>query len=117
MELGDRYVLSTVEVTQPTSATPRARESTARTGPPAPGIATLRHPGADGQPVRYDLGGVAIVDPVTMRPLHEVPFQEHTDGDGVATRNAIDVRVVDGRLRLHRVADDDDSDLLVHEAR
>lgn len=80
------------------------------------GIAGLRHPGPDGQPVNYDLGGVALVDVTTMRPLNEVPFQEYTDQRQVATRNAIDVQIVDGRLRLFLVADDDDSDLLVYEA-
>ena len=64
----------------------------------------------------YDLGGVALVDVVTMRPLNEVPFQQYTDQRQVATRNAIDVQIVNGRLRLYLVADDDDSDLLVYEA-
>jgi len=81
------------------------------------GIAGLRHPGPDGQPVSYDLGGVALVDTVTMRPVYEVPFQQYTDKRQVGTRNAIDVRVVDGRLRLYLVADDDESNLLVYEAR
>jgi hypothetical protein len=81
------------------------------------GIAGLEHPGPDGQPVKYDLGGVAIVDVTTMRPIAELPFQEYTDQRQVATRNAIDVEMVAGRLRLYLVADDDDSDLLVYEAR
>jgi hypothetical protein len=81
------------------------------------GIAGLRHPGPAGEPVSYDLGGLAIVDVVTMRPFYELPFQEYTDQGQVATRNAIDVQVVDGRLRLYLVADDDESDLLVYEAR
>ncbi|MDQ3722077.1 MAG: DUF6454 family protein [Actinomycetota bacterium] len=81
------------------------------------GIAGLRHPGPDGQPLSYDLGGVALVDIDTMRPVWEVPFQQYTDKRQVATRNAIDVEVVDGRLRLYLVADDDDSNLLVYEAR
>ena len=80
------------------------------------GIAGLQHPGPDGQPVSYDLGGVALVDVVTMRPLNEVPFQQYTDQRQVATRNAIDVQIVNGRLRLYLVADDDESDLLVYEA-
>ena len=53
----------------------------------------------------------------TMRPLYEVPFQQYTDQRQVATRNAIDAEIVNGRLRLYLVADDDDSDLLVYEAR
>jgi hypothetical protein len=81
------------------------------------GIAGLRHAGPNGQPVSYDLGGVAIVDTVTMRPFGELPFQEYTDQRQVATRNAIDVQIVDGRLRLYLVADDDQSNLLVYEAR
>ena len=81
------------------------------------GIAGLHHPGPDGQPVDYDLGGLALVDVTTMRPVNEVPFQEYTDQGQVATRNAIDVQIVDGRLRLYLVADDDDSDLLIYEAR
>ena len=44
-------------------------------------------------------------------------FQEYTDQRQVATRNAIDVQIVDGRLRLYLIADDDESDLLVYEAR
>ena len=51
-----------------------------------------------------------------MRPLNEVPFQQYTDQRQVATRNAIDVQIVNGRLRLYLVADDDESDLLVYEA-
>ena len=86
-----------------------------------PGDAVQRHrraahPGPDGQPVNYDLGGVALVDVTTMRPLNEVPFQEYTDQRQVATRNAIDVQIVDGRLRLYLVADDDQSNLLIYEA-
>jgi hypothetical protein len=81
------------------------------------GIATLHHPGPDGQPVNYDLGGLAEVDVTTMRPIGEVPFQEYTDQRQVATRNALDVQVVDGRLRLYLVADDNQSNLLVYEAR
>jgi hypothetical protein len=80
------------------------------------GIAGLRHPGPDGQPVSYDLGGVALVDVTTMRPINEVPFQESTDQRQVATRNAIDVQIVDGRLRLYLVADDDQSNLLIYDA-
>jgi hypothetical protein len=80
------------------------------------GIATLHHPGPDGQPVNYDLGGVAEVDVTTMRPIDEVPFQEYTDQRQVATRNALDVQVVDGHLRLYLVADDNQSNLLVYEA-
>lgn len=81
------------------------------------GIAGLRHAGPTGEPVNYDLGGVAIVDVVTMRPFGELPFQEYTDQRQVATRNAVDVQIVDGRLRLYLVADDDQSNLLVYEAR
>ena len=51
-----------------------------------------------------------------MRPLNEVPFPEYTDQRHVATRNAIDVQIVDGRLRLYLVADDDQSNLLIYEA-
>ena len=80
------------------------------------GVAGLRHPGPDGSLVSYDLGGIALVDMTTMRPLVEVPFQEYTDQRRVATRNAIDVRIVGGRLRVYLVADDDDADLLVYEA-
>jgi uncharacterized protein DUF6454 len=81
------------------------------------GIAGLRHVGPAGETVNYDLGGVAIVDTLSMRPFNELPFQEYTDQRQVATRNAIDVQVVDGRLRLYLIADDDESDLLVYEAR
>ena len=81
------------------------------------GIAGLRHVGPAGEMVNYDLGGVAIVDTVSMRPFNELPFQEYTDQRQVATRNAIDVQIVNGRLRLYLIADDDESDLLVYEAR
>jgi hypothetical protein len=37
--------------------------------------------------------------------------------DRLARRSGVDVQVVDGRLRLYLVADDDESDLLVYEAR
>jgi Family of unknown function (DUF6454) len=81
------------------------------------GIAALHHVGPDGQPVSYDLGGVAEVDVTTMRPLDEVPFQEYTDQRQVATRNALDVQEVNGHLRLYLVADDNQSNLLIYEAR
>ena len=71
---------------------------------------------AEDQPVNYDLGGVAEVDVTTMRPIDEVPFEEYTDQRQVATRNALDVQVVDGRLRLYLVADDNQSNLLVYES-
>jgi hypothetical protein len=56
------------------------------------------------------------VDVTTLRPFDEVPFQEYTDQCYVATRNALDVQVVDGRMRLYLVADDNQSDVLVNEA-
>jgi hypothetical protein len=65
---------------------------------------------------KLDLGGVALVDVRTMRPVHEIPVPLYTDQQQVATRNALDVRIVNGRLRLYLVADDNDSDLLVYEA-
>jgi ABC-type oligopeptide transport system ATPase subunit len=54
--------------------------------------------------------------PLTELGVDEVPFQEYTDQRQVATRNALDVQVVDGRLRLYLVADDNHSNLLVYEA-
>lgn len=76
------------------------------------GITSYSGPGVP----KFDLGGVALVDVRTMRPVHEIPFPLYTDQQQVATRNALDVRIVNGRLRLYLVADDNDSDLLVYEA-
>jgi hypothetical protein len=76
------------------------------------GITTYSGPGVP----KLDLGGVALVDVRTMRPVREIPFSSYTDQQQVATRNALDVRVLNGRLRLYLVADDNDSDLLVYEA-
>jgi hypothetical protein len=76
------------------------------------GITTYMGPGVP----KLDIGGVALVDVRTMRPVREVPFPIYTDQGQVSTRNALDVRVLNGRLRLYLVADDNDSDLLVYEA-
>src|SRR5919107_1353094 len=76
------------------------------------GITTYMGPGVP----KLDIGGVALVNVRTMRPVREIPFPIYTDQGQVATRNALDVRVLNGKLRLYLVADDNDSDLLVYEA-
>ena len=75
------------------------------------GIATLRHPGVE----RYDLGGLAILGLPSLRPVHEVPFQEYSPAGRVGTHNAMWAEEVAGRLRLYLVPDDDTADLLVYE--
>ena len=77
------------------------------------GISSYSGPDA----ANLDLGGVALVDARSMRPVREIPFRLYTDQRQVATRNALDVGIVNGRLRLYLVADDNASDLLVYEAR
>lgn len=74
----------------------------------ASGIATLSG--------GVQVGGIAIVDAVTLVPLMEVPFMLRTENDRVlVTKNPVDVDVVDGKLRLYFLPEEHDSTLYVYE--
>ncbi|KAH8891321.1 hypothetical protein GQ53DRAFT_720647 [Thozetella sp. PMI_491] len=62
------------------------------------------------------IGGVAIVDMNTMVPLYEVPLTMVSDGGSLVTKNPMDVAVVDDKLRLFFLPDEDESTLYAYEA-
>jgi hypothetical protein len=64
----------------------------------------------------FQLGGMALVDTVTLAPVHEVPMTTLSPAGNVLTRNPIDVEVVDGRLRVHLAPDDDSTTVFTYEA-
>jgi hypothetical protein len=64
----------------------------------------------------FILGGITIVDMLSMIPLAEVPITLTSDlGDPIA-ENPIDVDVVDGKLRFYFLPDQHNSTLYVFEA-
>lgn len=62
------------------------------------------------------IGGVALVDMLTMIPLAEVPITMVSDLGVLVTENPFDVDVVDGRLRFYFLPDQMNSTLYVYEA-
>ncbi|UKZ96292.1 uncharacterized protein TrAFT101_011090 [Trichoderma asperellum] len=72
------------------------------------GVAAL-----DGQ---YHLGGIALVDVQTMRPLAEVPIMLQSALGVRMTQNPVDVSVEDGKLRFYWLPDQRNSTLYVYEA-
>jgi hypothetical protein len=66
----------------------------------------------------YELGGLALIDIRTFRPIHEVPVTELSPHGHVITRNPVLVECAGGagrELRLYAVPDDDCGSLLVYE--
>ncbi|OKL63845.1 hypothetical protein UA08_00436 [Talaromyces atroroseus] len=72
------------------------------------GVATL-----DG----FSLGGIALVDMLTMLPLWEVPITLTSDLGVTLTENPIDAQVVDGKLRMWFMPDQHNSTLYIYEAQ
>lgn len=72
------------------------------------GIATLQ----DGTQV----GGIAIVDTLTMVPLMEIPITLRTDKGVLVTKNPVDVDVAGGKMRLYFLPEEHSSTLYVYEA-
>jgi hypothetical protein len=70
------------------------------------GIAIMQQPLGG----RYELGGIALVDIVNRRIVHELPVPEFSAAGHVVTRNPFAVTMDDSGLRLH-VAPDDGDDL------
>ena len=64
----------------------------------------------------YNLGGIALVDIETMMPLVEVPIAKRSDQGTPLTQNPVDISVVDGKLRLYWIPDQDNSTLYTYEA-
>src|SRR3954470_10079121 len=64
----------------------------------------------------FQLGGVALLDTQTLRPVWEVPITTLSPAGNVITRNPIDVDVVDGKLRLYLAPDDDATTVFTYEA-
>ena len=64
----------------------------------------------------YNLGGIALVDTETMMPLVEVPIAMRSSQGVPITQNPVDISVVDGKLRLYWIPDQQNSTLYVYEA-
>ncbi|RFU78068.1 hypothetical protein TARUN_4129 [Trichoderma arundinaceum] len=64
----------------------------------------------------YKLGGIALVDAETMRPLAEVPIMLESAHGVRMTQNPMDVSVESGRLRFHWLPDQRNSTMYVYEA-
>lgn len=65
----------------------------------------------------FQLGAVALLDTVTLRPVWEVPVTTLTPAGNVITRNPIDVAVVDHTLRLYLAPDDESTTVYTYEAQ
>ncbi|KAL6861992.1 hypothetical protein J3F83DRAFT_762718 [Trichoderma novae-zelandiae] len=65
----------------------------------------------------YSLGGIALVDAETMRPLSEVPIMLQSALGVRMTQNPVDVSVKDGKLQLYWLPDQRNSTLYVYEAQ
>jgi len=63
------------------------------------------------------IGGVAIVDLLTLVPLAEVPMALVSDLGAQINGNPMDVDVVDGKLRFYLMPDQHNSTLYVYEAQ
>lgn len=72
--------------------------------------------GGERQAGKFRLGGVAIVDMLTMVPLADVPIPMVTDGGEAVAKNPFDVAVVDGKLRFYFLPEEGESTLYVFEA-
>ncbi|MCM2577123.1 DUF6454 family protein [Streptomyces meridianus] len=75
-------------------------------------------PTADGG--KYELGGLALIDPATDRIRHEVPFPHFSAAGHAVTRNPVALETQGSTLRLLAAPDDAEeasgTDLLVYEA-
>jgi len=95
------------------SAHSDAVESTKRVEQPimfCGGVATI------GSFPSIDLGGIALVNLQTMQPIWEVPITMTSALGSPVTQNAIDIAVVDGKLRIYCLPDQHNSTLYVYEA-
>lgn len=63
-----------------------------------------------------NIGGVALVDMVSMAPLWEVPLTMVTEAGNLVTKNPMDVAVVEGKMRFYFLPDEFNSTLYVYEA-
>jgi hypothetical protein len=68
------------------------------------GIAILSQPRAG----RYELGGIALVDILNRRIVHELPVPEFSKGGHVVTRNPFAVTMGEAGLQVHVAPDDGD---------
>lgn len=65
----------------------------------------------------YVLGGIALVDVHTMKPLAEVPITLESELGVRMTMNPMDVSVVDEKLRFYWMPDQRNSTLYIYEAQ
>ena len=81
------------------------------------GIAMLPQPSGE----RYELGGIALVDILNRRIIHELPLAEFSDAGHVVTRNPFALTLDDAGPLVHVAPDDDDdphgTQLLTYAAR
>jgi len=71
--------------------------------------------GEEGQQEKVRVGGVAIVDVLSMIPLVQVPIPMVTRDGTAMTKNPFDVAVVDGRMRFYFLPEEEHSTLYVFE--
>ena len=64
----------------------------------------------------FQLGGIALLDTKTLRPVWEVPLTTLSPAGNVVTRNPIDVAVVAGKLRVYLAPDDNATTVFTYEA-
>ncbi|KAH6653729.1 hypothetical protein BKA67DRAFT_658072 [Truncatella angustata] len=62
------------------------------------------------------IGGLALVEMHTMRPLYEVPMMMTSDLGALITKNPMDVALVDGKMRFYFLPDERNSTLYIYEA-
>lgn len=69
------------------------------------GIAVMPLPSGE----LYELGGIALVDILNRRIIHELPVAQFSDAGHVVTRNPFAVTLDDAGLRVHVAPDDGDA--------
>ncbi|KAM0276522.1 hypothetical protein ACHAQH_006671 [Verticillium albo-atrum] len=63
-----------------------------------------------------EVGGIAIVDALTLVPLMEVPITMRTNNGVLVTKNPVEVDVVDGLMHLYFLPEEGHSTLYVYAA-
>lgn len=78
------------------------------------GISELPNPaGLNSKP--YELGGLALIDMITLDSIHEAPITEFSPQGHVITRNPVFVENAGQEMRLYAVPDDDHGSMLIYE--
>lgn len=65
--------------------------------------------------IKYELGGLALLDKKTMGIVHELPISLMSPQEHVVTRNPVFLETTTEGIKMYAVPDDDVSSLLVYE--